>query len=305
MQIWDAQKQTDPTDLDPQRWWNPTLLRVWTQARTDDAFSCMHNKKPVLRIGIRMRIWIRRIHMFLGLTGPHSDLLVRDTDPDSATAPDHSIIKQHSKKNINSYCFGTSLWLVIVEICNTEKIIKENWPEVLRHGESVLSDHQDPLEAVALRRYVVKGRAEQLKRGLGLHHIFQINWYMSLQCCGSVTFWYGSESGSPSSGPYLCLTDPHADPGGPKQWQKVIKTSQNSRNQGFSLLICLMMGGYGSGSGSWSELVTNGSGCGSGRPKNIRILQIQIRIHNTAYQNYLWESKWSTVLYSRLPQYGQ
>jgi hypothetical protein len=32
------------------------------------------------------------------------------------------------------------------------------------------------------------------------------------RCCGSVTFWYGS---GPSD-PYLCLTDPDADPGGPK-----------------------------------------------------------------------------------------
>jgi hypothetical protein len=40
--------------------------------------------RPVLRIRIR------RIHMFLGLTDP--DLLVRDTDP--APDPDPSIIKQ-------------------------------------------------------------------------------------------------------------------------------------------------------------------------------------------------------------------
>jgi hypothetical protein len=32
------------------------------------------------------------------------------------------------------------------------------------------------------------------------------------KCCGSVTLWY--ESGS--SDPYLCLTDPDADPGGKK-----------------------------------------------------------------------------------------
>ncbi len=30
-----------------------------------------------------------------------------------------------------------------------------------------------------------------------------------------------------------------------------------------------------------SVLVTDGSGCGSGRPENIRILRIKIRIHNT------------------------
>ena len=41
------------------------------------------------------------IHMFLGLPDPHPDTLVRDMDPDP------SIIKQNSKKNIDSYCFVT------------------------------------------------------------------------------------------------------------------------------------------------------------------------------------------------------
>jgi hypothetical protein len=41
-----------------------------------------------------LRIRIRRIHLFLGLL-----------DPD----PDPSIIKQKNKKNIDSYCFVTSL----------------------------------------------------------------------------------------------------------------------------------------------------------------------------------------------------
>ncbi len=31
-------------------------------------------------------------------------------------------------------------------------------------------------------------------------------------------FWYGSGCGSASSDPYLCLTDPDADPGGPKTY---------------------------------------------------------------------------------------
>ncbi len=34
------------------------------------------------------------------------------------------------------------------------------------------------------------------------------------QCCGSVIFWYGSGF----SDPYLCLTDPDADPEGPKTY---------------------------------------------------------------------------------------
>jgi hypothetical protein len=59
--------------------------------------------------------------------------------------------------------------------------------------------------------------------------------------------------------------------------KKIIKESQNSRNQCFSYYFCLMIEGLGSGSGS----VTNGSG--SGRPINIWILRIRIgiRIRNT------------------------
>ncbi len=44
-----------------------------------------------------------RFSRFLGLLDP--DPLVRDTDPDP------SIIKQNSKKNLDFYCFVTSLWL--------------------------------------------------------------------------------------------------------------------------------------------------------------------------------------------------
>jgi hypothetical protein len=40
--------------------------------------------------------------------------------------------------------------------------------------------------------------------------------------------------------------------------EKVIKKSQNSRNQGFSYYFCLMMEGSGSRSGAGSVLVTNG-----------------------------------------------
>jgi hypothetical protein len=48
-----------------------------------------------------LRIWIRRIRMFLGLLDP--DLLVRGNDPD----PDLSQIK-NGKKNLNSYCLVNS-----------------------------------------------------------------------------------------------------------------------------------------------------------------------------------------------------
>ncbi len=46
---------------------------------------------------LRILIWISKIGMFLGLLDP--DTLVRGTDPDP------SIIKQNSKKNLDSYCF--------------------------------------------------------------------------------------------------------------------------------------------------------------------------------------------------------
>ncbi len=54
------------------------------------------------------------------------------------------------------------------------------------------------------------------------------------------------------------------------QWCKVIKKSQNSRNQVFSYFFCLTTEGAGSGS------VPLNNGSGSGRPKNL-----WIRIRNT------------------------
>ncbi len=56
------------------------------------------------------------------------------------------------------------------------------------------------------------------------------------------------------------------------------KESQNSRNKSFSYYFCMMI----EGSGSRSIPLTNGSG--SGRPKNIWIRWIRIRIRNTAQQ---------------------
>ncbi len=64
--------------------------------------------KPVFRIRIR----IHRTHMFLGLL-----------DPD----PDPSLIKQNSKKNLDSYCFVTSYGLLSLStrIRNTATIRNE------------------------------------------------------------------------------------------------------------------------------------------------------------------------------------
>ncbi len=88
--------------------------------------------------------------------------------------------------------------------------------------------------------------------------------YHSYQCCGLVTFWYGSASGR-GSVPYLCLTDP--DAGGQKTYgsgtllkshKEVTEEYRYRRNQG-SYYFYLMM--------KKDPDVTNGSGCGSWRPK--------------------------------------
>jgi hypothetical protein len=52
----------------------------------------MMSQKLKLKLAVfRIRIWIHRIHMFLGLLDPNPDSLVRGMDPD----PDpSSIIKQ-------------------------------------------------------------------------------------------------------------------------------------------------------------------------------------------------------------------
>jgi hypothetical protein len=100
------------------------------------------------------------------------------------------------------------------------------------------------------------------------------------QCWGSVTFWYGSGS----EDPYLWLTDP--DPARPSRWQlnksffylvflyyflklhlhhfskiKVIKKSQNIRNEGFSYYFLLEERRSGAGA------VPGTNGSGSGRAK--------------------------------------
>ncbi len=86
------------------------------------------------------------------------------------------------------------------------------------------------------------------------------------QCCGSVTFWYGSGSAYP----YLWRTDPAifvSDIQDAFKFlclllfegtftsffkdKKVIKKSQNSRNQGFSYYFCLMIEGQPSNVTYW------------------------------------------------------
>jgi hypothetical protein len=117
------------------------------------------------------------------------------------------------------------------------------------------------------------------------------------QCCGSMTFWCGSGSGS--ADPCIWLMDPDPDPDpaifiidlqdankklilkksfsayyflkvhtGIYHFSKIKcqKKSKKSRNEGFSYYFCLMI-----------------EGSGSRRPKNMRIrwIRIRIRFHNT------------------------
>ncbi len=89
-----------------------------------------------------------------------------------------------------------------------------------------------------------------------------------------------------SSDPYLCLTDPDADPGGPKTYGcgsvTLVKSQVANIEIRFFFYFCLRM----EGSGAVSVLATNRSGCGYGRPKIVKILRNRIRmrnrIHNTA-----------------------
>ncbi len=85
-----------------------------------------------------------------------------------------------------------------------------------------------------------------------------------------ILIWYGSGCGSWSSDPYLWLTDPDADPGGPKTYgsgtlahlhhsSKIkIHKEVTKQEKSSSYYCCLMMERSGAGSGS--VLMTNGSG---------------------------------------------
>ncbi len=63
--------------------------------------------------------------MFLGVLDPDPDPLVKGTDLDP------SLVKQNSKKNLDSYCFVTSLrlfiWTVVSPKCNKQKNLVIFW----------------------------------------------------------------------------------------------------------------------------------------------------------------------------------
>ncbi len=101
------------------------------------------------------------------------------------------------------------------------------------------------------------------------------------QCCGSMTFWGGSGSGSgsmPLTNFAFC-----------RYMYIIFKDKKSKRSHKavgikvFLTFFCLVI--EGSSSGSRSILMTDGSGSGSRRPKNIWIRLIRIRIRNTA-KNY-------------------
>ncbi len=136
------------------------------------------------------------------------------------------------------------------------------------------------------------------------------------QCCGSMTFWDGSGSGSADPCLWLIDTDPDSDPDpDPSSYFrptifsayyflklhlhhfsniKSQKESQNSIGIKVYYYFCMMMEGFGSGSRAGTGSVPLTSGSGSGRPKNmwirwiriwIRWIRIWIRIRNTACNN--------------------
>ncbi len=116
--------------------------------------------------------------------------------------------------------------------------------------------------------------------------------HSEIQCWGSVTFWYGSVS----SDPYLWLTNPDADPGGPKTYgfyrfygklvhlhhSSKIKSHEEVTKPMFFLLFLFDMEGSWAGSGAGAVLVTDAFGCGSGRPKSRIRIRMLIRFLNTA-----------------------
>jgi hypothetical protein len=105
---------------------------------------------------------------------------------------------------------------------------------------------------------------------------------------GSVTFWYGSGSADPYYHLWIrtLIYSSVGDKMPTKYFLKVhsyqlSKTKSKKEVNKYPVVefFCLLMEGSGSRSGSIQN--NDESGCGSRRSKNIRILQIRLRIHNT------------------------
>ncbi len=167
-----------------------------------------------------------------------------------------------------------------------------------------LEDHEKVGEGLATQPQPGHPRNIRQRSNQKIFSLIYVSWN---QCCGSMTFWGGSGSGS--ADPCLWLMDPDSDPD-PSIFAidlqdaskklifntifsaydflklhlyhfskiKIQKESQNSRNQGFSYYFCMMI------EGSGSIPPTSGSGSGSWRPKNTWIrIRIRIRIRNTGW----------------------
>jgi hypothetical protein len=83
--------------------------------------------------------------------------------------------------------------------------------------------------------------------------------------------WYGSGCGSGSSDPYLCLTDPNADLGGPRTYGSYgsgtqVKSHNEVTKQKKSRFFLLFLLDEGRIRIRIPLFVNNGSGCGSGIP---------------------------------------
>ncbi len=127
------------------------------------------------------------------------------------------------------------------------------------------------------------------------------------QCCGSMTFWYGSESADPCLWPVLRIGSgsgscyfrhhwPSQDGNKNKffrqffclllfegtctSFSKIKSQKEVTKQKVFLTFFCFVIEGSKSGAGSGSIPLTDGSGCGSRRPKNMWIRWIRFR--NTA-----------------------
>jgi hypothetical protein len=98
--------------------------------------------------------------MFLGLTDP--DSLVRGMDLDL----DPSIIKQKSKKNLDSYCFVTSLLLFVFE-----KLIKYSFKTVrTKKNNFYCSFLKDINSRIQIRVHpLVKNKVTTVQVPVGFH----------------------------------------------------------------------------------------------------------------------------------------
>ncbi len=84
-------------------WLHPLLPR---SAHLTD---CQHCHQVLISPALTIPLIIKVADPGPSFLGSDPDPLVRCTDPDPETDPDPSIIRQSNNKNLDSYCFVTSL----------------------------------------------------------------------------------------------------------------------------------------------------------------------------------------------------